>query len=439
MLDLRFVTEHLEEVRAGFARRGFVDEALLDKLSALAQRRREAIVTAETRRAEQKKAGQEMAKADKSSPEFTERREALRVVAAEVKALEAARSAVEAELSELMLHLPNLPADDAPDGLDERSNVVQRVWGERPSFDFKPKDHVELGVDLDILDFERATKISGARFVVLKGLGSRLERGLMQFMLDTHVDEHGYTEIWPPAIVKDDAMRGTSQLPKFAKDAFRIAKDAEWEKENEAAGHDLYLIPTAEVPVTNLHADEILEREQLPIAYAAYTACFRSEAGSYGKDTRGMIRQHQFDKVEMVRFCAPEDAEAQHELLTSHAEAILQKLGLAYRVVKLCAGDMGFAAKRCYDLEVWLPGQNAYREISSCSWFGDFQARRMNARYRPSPKEKPRLLHTINGSGLAIGRTLVAILEQYQEADGSVGVPEALRPYMGGRDRITRD
>jgi len=438
MLDLKYVTEHLDDIRAGYARRGFTDGPLLDKLSALAERRREAIVAAETQRAVQKAAGQEMAKADKKSPEFAARRDALKTLATEVKALESARGEVEAELSELMMHLPNLPADDAPDGLDERSNVVQREIGTKPSFDFTPKDHVDLGVALDILDFERATKVSGARFVVLKGLGSRLERALLQFMLDTHVDEHGYTEIWPPAIVKDDAMRGTSQLPKFAKDAFRIAKDEEWEEENKATGHDLYLIPTAEVPVTNLHADEILEHDALPVAYAAYTPCFRSEAGSYGKDTRGMIRQHQFDKVELVRLCAPEDAEAQHELLTSHAEAILQKLGLAYRVVKLCAGDMGFAAKRCYDLEVWLPGQSAYREISSCSWFGDFQARRMNARFRPAPNEKPRLLHTINGSALAIGRTLVAILEQYQQADGSIVVPEVLRPYMGGHDQITR-
>jgi len=439
MLDLRFVTEHLDEVRAGLARRGFTDANVLDAVASLAERRKHAIVAVEQKRAERNEATQAMAKADKSSSEFQARRESLRALGDEAKRLEAERVTVEAELEDLMLHLPNLPADDVPEGLDEHANVVRRVVGEIPNLEFTPKDHVDLGVGLDILDFDRAIKVSGARFVVLKGMGSRLERGLMQFMLDTHVDEHGYTEIWPPVIVKDDAMRGTSQLPKFAKDAFRIAKDADWEAENEVGGHDLYLIPTAEVPVTNLHAGEILEREQLPIAYAAYTACFRSEAGSHGKDTRGMIRQHQFDKVELVRLCAPEDAEAQHLLLTSHAEAILQKLGLAYRVIELCAGDMGFAAKRCFDIEVWLPGQNAYREISSCSWFGDFQARRMMARYRPSTNDKPRLLHTINGSGLAIGRTLVAILEQYQQADGSVVVPEALRPYVGGRGRITRD
>ncbi len=276
--------------------------------------------------------------------------------------------------------------------------------------------------------------MSGARFSVLKGMGARLERGLMQLMLDLHVDEHGYEEVWVPALVKDSALRGTSQLPKFEKDVFKLA--GKLADEDAEGGYDLYLIPTAEVPVTNLHADEILELDQLPVAYAAYTPCFRSEAGSHGRDTRGMIRQHQFDKVELVRFVAPEQALEEHEKLTAHAEAVLQRLGLHYRVVQLCAGDMGFAAKKCFDIEVWLPGQGAYREISSCSWFGDFQARRMGARYRPAPKAKPQLLHTINGSGLAIGRTLVAVLEQYQQADGSVVIPEALRPYVGGREKI---
>jgi seryl-tRNA synthetase len=273
--------------------------------------------------------------------------------------------------------------------------------------------------------------------VVLKGAGSRLNRALMQLMLDVHTTEHGYQEVWPPVLVKDSAMRGTSQLPKFAKDAFRIAKDEEWEAQAQAQGHDLYLAPTAEVPITNLHADEILSGTELPLGYTGYTACFRSEAGSYGKDTRGMIRVHQFDKVELVRFCRPEEGEEQLEILTTHAEAILRTLGLHYRVVQLCAGDMGFAAHKSYDLEVWLPAQNAYREISSCSWFGDFQARRMKARFRPEPKAKPQLVHTLNGSGLAIGRTLVAILEQNQRADGSVVIPEALVPYMGGVERIS--
>jgi seryl-tRNA synthetase len=309
------------------------------------------------------------------------------------------------------------------------------VGGEKPTFAFAPRDHVDLGLALDILDFERAGKVSGARFSVLKGMGSRLERGLMQMMLDLHVDEHGYTEVWPPVLIKDSAMRGTGQLPKFAADAFRIAKD--WDTHGETEGHDLYLAPTAEVPVTNLHTDEIIDGEHLPIAYTAYTACFRSEAGSYGKDTRGLIRQHQFDKVELVRFCRPEDAEDQLEQLTTHAENVLRKLGLHYRVVQLCSADMGFAATKSYDLEVFLPGQDAFREISSCSWFSDFQARRANIRYRPEPKGKPRFLHTLNGSGLAIGRTLVAILEQNQQADGSVVIPQVLRPYVGGRERIT--
>ncbi|UCH29456.1 MAG: serine--tRNA ligase, partial [Myxococcales bacterium] len=251
-----------------------------------------------------------------------------------------------------------------------------------------------------------------------------------------HTSEHGYEEVWPPVLVKDSAMRGTGQLPKFAREAFRIAKDAEWEAEADLQGHDLFLVPTAEVPITNLHAGEIIPEAQLPLTYTGYTACFRSEAGSYGKDTRGMIRVHQFDKVELVRFCQPEQGDTQLEALTAHAEAILQKLGLHYRVVQLCAGDMGFAAQKSYDLEVWLPAQNAYREISSCSWFGDFQARRMKARFRPEPKGKPQLLHTLNGSGLAIGRTLVAILEQNQQADGSVNIPPALVPYMGGIERI---
>jgi len=353
-----------------------------------------------------------------------------------IKQGETRQSEVESELESILLNLPNLPHADTPDGRSENDNVELRVWGQPPAYDFDVRDHVDIGTRLGILDFERAAKISGSRFVVLKGLGSRLNRALMQFMLDVHTGEHGYEEIWPPVLVKDSAMLGTSQLPKFAKDAFRMAKDAEWEAQAEAEGHDLYLVPTAEVPITNLHAGEILSSEELPLAYTGYTACFRSEAGSYGKDTRGMIRVHQFDKVELVRFCEPDDGASQLELLTQHAETILRKLGLHHRVVQLCAGDMGFAAQKSYDIEVWLPAQNAYREISSCSWFGDFQARRMKARFRPADKGKPQFLHTLNGSGLAIGRTLVAILEQNQQADGSVIVPEALRPYMGGTERI---
>ena len=437
MLDLRHVSENLPAVKAALTRRGFADSALLDRLGVLAEERRTVITNVEALRQERNEASQAMAKvADKKSEEFQAKREQLRTLGDQIKQGEGRQGEVESELETILLNLPNLPHPDTPEGLTEEDNVEVRVWGDKPAFDFDARDHVEVGTRLDILDFERAAKISGSRFVVLKGYGSRLNRALMQFMLDVHTTEHGYEEVWPPVLVKDSAMLGTGQLPKFAKDAFRMAKDEEWEAQAEAQGHDLYLVPTAEVPITNLHADEILSESALPVAYTGYTACFRSEAGSYGKDTRGMIRVHQFDKVELVRFCHPDDGEAQLDVLTQHAEAILQKLGLHHRVVQLCAGDMGFAAQKSYDLEVWLPAQNAYREISSCSWFGDFQARRMKARFRPGEKGKPRFVHTLNGSGLAIGRTLVAILEQNQQADGSVTVPEALLPYMGGIESI---
>ena len=437
MLDLRHVSENLPEVKAGLTRRGFADAELLDRLGSLAEERRSVITGVEALRQERNEASQAMAKvADKQSDEFQAKREQLRSLGDQIKSGESRQAEVETELEVILLNLPNVPHTSTPDGLSEDDNVEVRVWGDRPAFDFDVADHVEVGTKLDILDFERAAKISGSRFVVLKGLGSRLNRALMQFMLDVHSAEHGYEEIWPPVLVKDSAMLGTGQLPKFAKDAFRMAKDEDWEEQAQAQGHDLYLVPTAEVPLTNLHANEILAGADLPIAYTGYTACFRSEAGSYGKDTRGMIRVHQFDKVELVRFCHPEQGEDQLELLTHQAEVILQKLGLHHRVVQLCAGDMGFAAQKSYDLEVWLPAQNAFREISSCSWFGDFQARRMKARFRPDEKAKPRFLHTLNGSGLAIGRTLVAILEQNQQADGTVVIPEALRPYMGGLGRI---
>jgi len=437
MLDLRYVSENLSDVKASLTRRGFADAELLDRLGSLAEERRSVITNVEALRQERNEASQAMAKvADKKSEEFQAKRDQLRLLGDQIKRGEARQVDVETELEAILLNLPNLPHSDTPDGLTEDDNVELRVWGDRPTFDFDVQDHVEVGTRLDILDFERAAKISGSRFVVLKGYGSRLNRALMQFMLDVHTAEHGYEEVWPPVLVKDSAMLGTGQLPKFAKDAFRMAKDEEWEAQAEAQGHDLYLVPTAEVPITNLHAGEILSGADLPISYTGYTACFRSEAGSYGKDTRGMIRVHQFDKVELVRFCHPDEGEAELEILTRHAEAILQKLGLHHRVVQLCAGDMGFAAQKSYDLEVWLPAQNAFREISSCSWFGDFQARRMKARFRPGDKDKPLLVHTLNGSGLAIGRTLVAILEQNQQADGGVTVPDALVPYMGGIERI---
>jgi seryl-tRNA synthetase len=425
MLDLRLVIDNLEEVRKGLARRNPEAVAPLQAIAELAAARREAIVAAESHAARRNAANQEMSKLPKQSPEFAQRRDELKSLSSELKELEHKRDEIEGRIQQVLLGVPNLPDPSTPDGSTSEDNPVVRAWGEVPRFSFTPKAHWDIGTNLGILDFERASKLSGPRFSVLFGAGARMERALISFMLDLHTREHGYREVLPPFLVKDTALRGTGQLPKFEQDLFKTTK-ADPDKT-----YDLYLIPTAEVPVTNLHADEVLEAEQLPIAYAAYTPCFRSEAGSYGKDVRGLIRQHQFDKVELVRFCAPEDSAAQLELLTSHAEKVLQKLGLHYRVVQLCAGDIGFSAAKTYDLEVWLPGLSAYREISSCSSFGDFQARRAAIRFRPGKGQKPRLAHTLNGSGLAVGRTLVAILEQYQQEDGSVTVPEALRTYMG--------
>jgi seryl-tRNA synthetase len=429
MLDLRYVVDHIDEVRIALARRNPQAVAPLDPITQLAAQRREAIGAAEQKAAERNAANKEMSKAPKQSPEFAERRDQLRALSDEIKELEKRKDDIEAQITEILLGVPNLPDATTPTGASEADNPVIRTWGEKPSFSFEPKAHWDIGPALGIIDFERAAKLSGPRFAVMMGLGARLERALTAFMLDL-AREHGYLEVLPPFLVKDTALRGTGQLPKFEQDLFKTRKSAGDET------YDLYMIPTAEVPLTNLHAKEILEGSTLPVAYAAYTPCFRSEAGSYGKDVRGLIRQHQFDKVELVRFCTPEDAPAQHELLTSHAEEVLRRLGLHYRVVTLCTGDLGFSATKTYDIEVWLPGLQAYREISSCSNFGDFQARRASIRFRDPQTKKPRLLHTINGSGLAVGRTVVAVLEQYQNEDGSVTVPEALRPYLGV-DRIT--
>ena len=433
MLDLRHVVDHLPEVRAQLLRRGPQAASGLDAIGELAQRRVALITRLDALRAAQNDANAAMAKADKKGPEFTERRDALKRTAQEVKALETELRVVEADVEQVLLAVPNVPSEKAPDGKDERDNALLREWGDKPALSFTARDHVELGQALGLLDFERARKLSGSRFVVLKGAGARLTRALMSFMLDLHTREHGYTEIWPPVLVNDDSLRGTGQLPKFAADLFKIAPiEDDGVPAADVEKRDLYLIPTAEVPVTNLHRDEILENDQLPVAYCAYSACFRSEAGSYGKDTRGMIRLHQFDKIELVRFERPEEAEAALETMTLHAEEVLKRLGLHYRVMDLCVGDLGANPHRTYDIEVWLPGQNAYREVSSCSWFGDYQARRAKIRYRPEKTGKPRLLHTLNGSALPLGRTMVAVLEQYQQADGSVKVPEALIPYMGG-------
>jgi seryl-tRNA synthetase len=431
MLDARYVADHFDEVRAQLARRGAEFAEAIDGVVSLVTSRRELTRKTELLQAERNTASDAMAKLAKSGDKqgMAERRDELKALSERVKGLELELSAADAQIEEILLGIPNLPHESVPDGQSEDKNVVVRTWGEKPSFAFEPKAHWELGEKLGILDFERAAKLSGARFSVLWGLGARLERALATFMLDLHTGEHGYTEIYPPYLVKAEALRGTSQLPKFEEDLFKTKRS----DPNDPSA--LYLIPTAEVPVTNLHADEILEASQLPLAYTAHTPCFRSEAGSYGRDVRGLIRQHQFDKVEIVRFSTPEQSLAELEKLTLHAEEVLKRLNLHYRVVEHCAGDLGFAASKGYDLEVWLPSQNSYREISSCSVFGDFQARRAKIRYRPEAKAKPRLLHTLNGSGLAIGRTWVAILEQYQQADGSVLLPEALRAFMG-TDRL---
>lgn len=420
--------DNLEEVQAGLRRRSAAAAETLAPIADLGKKRRELIGAVEGKQAQRNQANDAMAKLDKKSAEFAEKRDLLKRLSAEIKDAEKALAEVEAEVQKLLAVVPNVPDPGVPAGKNEEDNQVVRAWGDKPSFSFTPKSHWDLGTGLGILDFERAAKLSGARFTVLFGAAARLERALISFMLDLHTQHQGYTEVLPPFLVKDSALFGTSQLPKFEEDLFKTVRRGDDAAEKS---YDLYLIPTAEVPVTNLHANEILEADQLPIAYTAYTPCFRAEAGSHGKDVRGLIRQHQFDKVELVRFSAPEDSAAQHELLTSHAEEVLRRLGLHYRVSLLCSGDMGFASQRTYDLEVWLPGQGVYREISSCSNFGDFQARRAQIRYRPEPKAKPRLVHTLNGSALAVGRTLIAVLEQYQQADGSVVVPEALRPFMG--------
>lgn len=432
MLDARYVADHLDEVRAALARRSPETAAALDGVAELSSRRRELVTRTEKLQARRNAESQEMgrlAKTDRAA--FDARRDELRKLGDDVKSLEAELAALEAEIEDRLLGVPNVPHASSPDGAGSADNPVVRVWGDKQSYDFAARPHWEIGTALGILDFERASKLSGPRFSVLWGAGARLERALVAFMLDLHTREQGYREVYPPFLVKADALRGTGQLPKFESDLFKTHRQGPEEADKGA----LYLIPTAEVPVTNLHADEILDGAELPLAYTAYTPCFRSEAGSYGKDVRGLIRQHQFDKVELVRFVEPSRSLEELEILTGHAEEVLKRLGLHYRVVELCAGDLGFSATKTFDLEVWLPGQNEYREISSCSSFGDFQARRAKIRYRADAKAKPRLAHTLNGSALAVGRTLIAILEQYQQADGSVIVPEPLRGFMG-QDRI---
>jgi seryl-tRNA synthetase len=422
MLDMKFVRDNVDALRQALAnRRSTLD---VEAMVALDARRRQLVYELEQLRAEQNRATEEIARKKKNKEDATEAIAAMKEVSSRGKELDEQVRQVESELEAAMLIVPNIPDETVPVGPDESANRCERIWGEPRQFSFAPKDHVELGESLGIIDFGAAGKMSGARFTVLKGAGSQLERALIQFMLDTHTTENGYTEIWPPFMVNSDSMRAAGQLPKFAEDAFTLQ------------GRDLWLVPTAEVPLTNIHRDEILQKDALPIKYAAYTPCFRSEAGSYGKDTRGMLRQHQFDKVELYKFTTPEQSWQEHESLTRDAESILQKLGLPYRVMTLSTGDMGFGSAKTYDLEVWLPGQNCYREISSCSNCTDFQARRANIRYKA--ERRTEFVHTLNGSGLAVGRTAIAVLENYQQEDGSVIVPEALRPYMRGLERIAR-
>ncbi len=423
MLDLHYVREHLPEVEEALDKRGY--ENTLDDFRRLDETRRTLLVKVEQLKKSRNESSRKIGGIVKSGGDAESLKQEVRQIGKQIAELDEQLAAAQSDLGKFMHSLPNLPDASVPRGRTAEDNPVVRTWGTRRTFDFEPVDHVDLGVSLGILDFERAARMTGARFALYLGAGARLERALMQFMLDLQTKEHGYTEVLPPLMVNAQAMFITGQLPKFEKELFKVTPEG------------YYLIPTAEVSVTNIHADEILDRDQLPIAYCAHTPCFRSEAGSYGKDVRGLIRQHQFNKVELVRFSAPDESYEQLELLTRHAEEVLQRLELPYRVVELCTGDLGFHAAKTYDLEVWLPSQGAYREISSCSNFTDFQARRGKIRYRPGPKSKPVLVHTLNGSGLAIGRTLVAILENYQQADGSVVIPEALRPHMDGLERIT--
>ena len=432
MIDLAFVRGNLALVEEKLRARGMDSATALGNFAAIDRERRDTITQVETLKAQRNKLTEEIAKLRKSGADASALTEQTRVLKSEVESLETVAMTADERLREIMQTLPNLPQDSVPVGKDEHGNREEKVWGETPKFDFAPKPHWELGEALGILDFNRAAKISGARFVVHFGQGARLERALANFMLDLHTREHGYTEVLPPSLVNSKSLFGTGQLPtKFAEDLFHCDDKGPYQT-GVYQDNDHWLIPTAEVPVTNLFRDETLEDSELPISFCAYTPCFRGEAGSYGKDVRGMIRQHQFQKVELVKFVTPEKSNEEHEKLTRHAETVLEKLGLPYRRMLLCTGDMGFSSSKTYDLEVWLPGQNLYREISSCSNFEAFQARRANIRYRPSGAKKSEFLHTLNGSGLAIGRTYLAILENYQQGDGTIRVPDALVPYMNG-------
>ena len=427
MLDLAFVRDNLPLVEEKLRQRGMDPAEVLKDFRQIDTQRRQLITEMETLKARRNRASEDIAKLKKTGQDATALIAETKDLREKIQEQEKAAEDYDNRLRQLLAGIPNIPHQSVPIGKTSEENVEVRRWGTPPKFDFTPKPHWELGEQLGVLDLERAAKLSGARFAVYWNLGARLERALANFMLDLHTREHGYTEVLPPFMVNSDSMYGTGQLPKFAADLFRVPH----------GDKELWLVPTAEVPVTNLYRDEVLDAARLPISLTAYTPCFRSEAGSYGKDVRGIIRQHQFQKVELVKFARPETSYEELEKLTCNAETALQKLGLHYRVVTLCTGDMGFSSAKTYDIEVWLPGQQLFREISSCSNFESFQARRANIRYRPEGKSKTEFVHTLNGSGLAIGRTWVAIVENYQQPDGSVVVPEALRPYMGA-DRITK-
>ena len=424
MLDIKRIREDFDGVKKAVESRGKGDFGI-EKVREYDLKRREILAKVEQMKNEQKTKSKQIPVMKKNGEDTTELMAEMKALSDEIKELDGQVSEAETNLKDALLGVPNTPYKDVQEGLDDSDNVELRRWGEPTEFDFEAKAHWDIGEDLDILDFERAAKIAGARFTVYKGLGARLERSVINFMLNLHTEEHGYTEILPPFMVNRMAMTGTGQLPKFEEDMFYVPQK------------DFFLIPTAEVPVTNLYDNEILSADQLPIYYTAYTPCFRAEAGSAGRDTRGLIRQHQFQKVEMVKFVKPEDSYAELESLTDNAEEVLRKLNIPFRVVRLSTGDLGFSSAMTYDVEVWMPSYGRYVEISSCSNFEDFQARRANIRFRPEEKGKPEFVHTLNGSGLAVGRTVAAILENYQQADGSVVIPEALREYMG-TDRITK-
>jgi seryl-tRNA synthetase len=424
MLDVKFVRENVPAVEEALRRRG--SAANLEGFVEIDRKRRALLTSVEALRAERNAASEEIGRLRREKKDAAALMEKMKEVAARTKEMEAGLPELERQLEEVLLSIPNVPDPSVPEGAGEEENATVRTWGTPVSFPFPVRDHVDIGADLEILDFERAAKIAGARFCLSMGAGALLERALINFMLDVHTREHGYLEVLPPFLANSASFFGTGQLPKFEEDLFRVA------------GTDYFLVPTAEVPVTNIVRDEILPGERLPVKMTAYTPCFRAEAGSYGKDVRGMIRQHQFNKVELVKVCRPEESWAELESLTADAEEILKRLGLPYRVVTLRTTDLGFSSAKTYDLEVWLPSQNRYREISSCSNFTDFQARRAKIRFRDFASGKTRLVHTLNGSGLAVGRTVVAILENFQQADGSVLIPGPLRPYMNGMERITK-